>query len=105
MTRELSTPLLSAKADSSATTLNYHFAPMHEGFLKGLEQPEYVHVLINPLPVYGLALGLVALTIALALRSREARICAFILILIAATSAWPVIYYGRGIRPRESNVR
>ena len=68
---------------------------MLEGFLKGLSQPEYVHVLLNPLPVYGLALGLVALTIALALRSREARICAFILILIAATSAWPVIHYGR----------
>ena len=68
---------------------------MLEGFLKDLEQPEYVHVLLNPLLVYGLALGLVALTIALALRSRRARICAFILILIAATSAWPVIYYGQ----------
>jgi hypothetical protein len=48
---------------------------MLEGFLNGLEQPEYVHVLLNTLLVYGLALGLVALTIALALRSREARIC------------------------------
>ena len=32
---------------------------MLEGFLKGLDQPEYIHVLINPLPVYGLAMGLV----------------------------------------------
>jgi hypothetical protein len=67
---------------------------MLEAFLKGLEQPEYVHVLLNPLPVYGLAVGLLALTIALALRSREARMCALILILIAAVSAWPVIHYG-----------
>ena len=68
---------------------------MLEGFLKGLEQPEYIHVLINPLPVYGLAMGLVALMIGLALRSREARTGAFALILIAAASAWPVFHYGQ----------
>ena len=68
---------------------------MLEGFLKGLEQPEYIHVLINPLPVYGLAMGLVALIIGLALRSREARTGAFALILIAAASAWPVFHYGQ----------
>jgi hypothetical protein len=39
---------------------------MLESVLKGLEQPEYIHVLINPLPVYGLAMGLVALMIGLA---------------------------------------
>jgi hypothetical protein len=50
---------------------------MLEGFLKGLEQPDYIRVLINPLPVYGLATGLVALMIGLALRSCEARIGAF----------------------------
>ena len=38
---------------------------MLEGFLKGLEQPEYIHVLINPLPVYGLAMGLIGLMIGL----------------------------------------
>jgi hypothetical protein len=72
-----------------------HFAEMLEAFLKGLEQPEYVHVLLNPLPVYGLAVGLAALAIALALRSREARICAFVLIFIASASAWPVSHYGQ----------
>jgi hypothetical protein len=68
---------------------------MLEGFLKGLEQPEYIHVLINPLPVYGLAMGLVGLSIGLALRSREVRIGALALVLIAATSAWPVFHYGQ----------
>jgi hypothetical protein len=68
---------------------------MLEAFLKGLEQPEYIHVLLNPLPVYGLALALAALTIALMLRSRRARICSFLLILMVAGSAWPVMHYGR----------
>ena len=27
--------------------------------LRDLQQPEYIHVLINPLPVYGLAGGLI----------------------------------------------
>ena len=68
---------------------------MLDGFLKGLEQPEYIHALINPLPVYGLAMGLLGLMIGLAFRSREARIAAFSLILIAAASAWPVLHYGQ----------
>ena len=68
---------------------------MLEGFLKGLEQPEYIHVLINPLPVYGLAMGVIGLIIGLVLRSREARTGAFALILIAAASAWPTLHYGQ----------
>lgn len=68
---------------------------MLEGLLKGLDQPEYIHVLINPLPVYGLAMGLAGLIIGLALRSREARVGALALILIASASAWPVLHYGQ----------
>jgi hypothetical protein len=41
-------------------------------FLQDLSQPEYVHVLINPLPVYGLAMGVFALLIAFIARSRRA---------------------------------
>ena len=29
-----------------------------ETILRALQQPEYLHVLINPLPVYGLAVAL-----------------------------------------------
>jgi hypothetical protein len=68
---------------------------MLEGFLKGLEQPEYIHTLLNPLPIYGLATGMLALMIALTLRSSEARMVALAIILIAAMSAWPVLYYGQ----------
>ena len=38
---------------------------MIEGFLRGLRQPEYVHVLLNPLPVYGLLISWIALIAAL----------------------------------------
>lgn len=57
-------------------------------------QPEYVHVLLNPLPVYGLAMGWVGLLIAFLLRSRPAQIATLVLILISAGSAWPVYEFG-----------
>jgi putative copper export protein len=59
-----------------------------------LSKPEYVHVLLNPLPVYGLAVGLVGLIIALLFRSRAARVTALALMMLSAASAWPVYQYG-----------
>ena len=63
-------------------------------FLRSLHQPEYVHVLLNPLPVYGLALGLLALLVALLVRSRGAQSVSLGLIVISAMAALPVAYYG-----------
>lgn len=57
-------------------------------------QPEYVHVLINPLPIYGLLVGWVGLVIAFFLRSRPAQIATLALVLISAASAWPVYEFG-----------
>ena len=45
-----------------------------------LSKREYVHVLLNPLPVYGLAVGVVGLIIALLLRTRAARVTALALV-------------------------
>ena len=42
--------------------------------LRDLRQPEYIHVLLNPLPVYGLLIGLIGLVLALILKSRRAQI-------------------------------
>jgi hypothetical protein len=67
---------------------------MMDVLLRDLRQPEYIHVLINPLPVYGLATGLIGLVAALILRSRPAQIAALILVLITAASAWPVYEFG-----------
>ena len=57
-------------------------------------------MLINPLPVYGVALGLIALIVALFLRNRAAHITALIIILIAAASAWPAAHFGEAAYDR-----
>ena len=62
--------------------------------LRGLQQPEYTHVLINPLPIYGLACGLISLFIAICQRSRRAIIVALVIVLLSTAAAWPVYIYG-----------
>jgi hypothetical protein len=59
-----------------------------------LGKPEYVHVLLNPLPVYGLAVGVLGLIIALLFKTRAARVTALGLVMLSAASAWPVYSYG-----------
>lgn len=65
-----------------------------EALLRDLRQPEYIHVLLNPLPIYGLLVGWVGLVIALALRSRSAQVATLAVVLISAISAWPVHEFG-----------
>ncbi|HEV3393927.1 MAG TPA: hypothetical protein VG103_10525 [Chthoniobacterales bacterium] len=67
---------------------------MIDAILRDLRQPEYIHVLINPLPVYGLAMGLLGLIVAFFLKSRRAQIVTLIIILVSAASAWPVYEFG-----------
>ncbi len=59
-----------------------------------LSQPEYIHVLINPLPVYGLAIAVIGLSIALFQRSRSAQVATLALIVLCGAIAWPVVHYG-----------
>src|SRR4029434_2432134 len=67
---------------------------MIDGFLRGLRQPEYVHVLLNPLPVYGLLVSWIALIAALISKSRRAHIVTLILVFVTSISAWPVYEFG-----------
>ena len=67
---------------------------MIETLLRDLRQPEYIHVLLNPLPVYGLGVALVGLLVAIILRSRPAQIATLALVLFTAAMAWPVFEYG-----------
>ena len=62
--------------------------------LQALRQPEYVHVLLNPLPVYGTAMGVLALFLALVTRSKAAQILALVLVMIGCGSVWLVVRYG-----------
>jgi hypothetical protein len=68
---------------------------MIETLLRDLRQPEYIHVLINPLPTYGLAMGWIGLVMAFFLKSRRAQIATLALVFISAASAWPVYELGQ----------
>src|ERR1044071_2797479 len=67
---------------------------MFQAILRDLSEPEYVHVLLNPLPVYGLAVGLIGLLVAICFRSRAATVVALVVVFISAAAAWPVYEYG-----------
>ena len=73
---------------------------MIDAILRDLRQPEYIHVLINPLPVYGLAMGLLGLIVAFFLKSRPAQIATLVIVLICAASAWPVYEFGEQAKDR-----
>ena len=66
-----------------------------DSILRGLRQPEYVHVLLNPVPVYGLLVSWIGLIIAFFLKSRRAQIATLALVFICALSAWPVYEFGQ----------
>lgn len=63
-------------------------------FLRQLQQPDYLHVLLNPLPVYGVGIALLGLILSLFFPGESARRIALILIFLSAVSAWPVAFYG-----------
>ncbi len=62
--------------------------------MKILSQPEYVHVLINHLPVTGLFAALLCLIGALIIRKRAAIFLGMGLVSLFSFSAWPVYVYG-----------
>lgn len=68
------------------------------------QPPEYVHLLLNPLPVYGIAIGLLALGAALLARSKPARTLAIVVIVVCAASAWPVQYFGENAYQRVRQI-
>jgi len=74
--------------------------PLASVWSEHLSSPEYLHVLLNPLPVYGLALGVLGLLLALISRTRAARVIALGLIFVGAISAWPVYHYGEAAYDR-----
>jgi hypothetical protein len=65
-----------------------------------LSDPEYLHILINPMPVYGLAIGVLALALALLLRNHRVTIAALVLVFVSSLSAWPTYHYGEAAYDR-----
>src|SRR5215831_19161670 len=68
---------------------------MIDAFIHGLQQPEYVHVLLNPLPVYGLLVAWIGLFIAFFSKSRRAQVATLVLVLVSSLSAWPAYEFGQ----------
>jgi len=65
------------------------------GSLTGqVPESEYLHVLLNPLPVHGLFIATFGLIFGFVFRSPAARTVSLALILISAAAAWPVYHYG-----------
>jgi hypothetical protein len=73
-------------------------------FVKKLGQPEYIHVLLNPIPVYFTAAGALALGLALWLRNGRAQICGLAVIALGCAMAGPVVYFGDAAYDRVSTL-
>jgi len=67
---------------------------MTDAVLRDLQQPEYLHVLLNPIPLYGLAFALFGLIAATYLRSRGGQLAALVLVFASAIFVWPVVRQG-----------
>ena len=52
------------------------------------------------MPVYGLAVGVLALALALLLRDQRVTIAALVLVFVSALSAWPTYHYGEAAYDR-----
>lgn len=65
-----------------------------QGFSKAIQQPEYVHVLLNHFPLTGMFIALLFLVAALIFNSRPAQFFALFMVCLLALSVWPVAHYG-----------
>ena len=62
--------------------------------LMALRQAEYVHVVLNHLPIIGLLAGLMVLVIAIFQKSRATAIAAYSVIFVMSLSVFPVTEFG-----------
>jgi xanthine/uracil/vitamin C permease (AzgA family) len=67
---------------------------MIDALLRDLRQPEYLHVLLNPLPLYGLAIGVLGLLVAICLGSRGGQAALLMVMVVCSAMAWPVFELG-----------
>ena len=63
-------------------------------FFEALKHPEYIHVLLNPIPIYVLPTGLVILLIALLRKKRDLQVAALWILAFVGITAWPTWYFG-----------
>ena len=63
---------------------------LYEQLMVLVRQPEYLHVLLHPIPIYGAGFGVLGLLLGLWMKSRPAQVVALVLLLVSGLSAWPV---------------
>ena len=63
-------------------------------FWTALDQPEYVHVLLNHLPLTGLFVAVLFLAAAVVINRRPALFLGLALVSLMALTAWPVSIFG-----------
>ena len=68
--------------------------PLWADFRAALGQPEYLHVILNPLPIYGLATAVVGFVAAWLWGGHSAQTITLLLIALTAASAGPVAHFG-----------
>lgn len=56
---------------------------------QSIRDPEYLHLLIEPLPLYGLGLGLMFFIVAFVFGERRTRLVSLCLICVSCASVWP----------------
>ena len=67
---------------------------------QSVRDPEYAHLLLESLPLYGLAFGLTLLVVAFVVSERKSRLLALGLILISCASVWPYLDFRLEATPR-----
>jgi ABC-type Na+ efflux pump permease subunit len=60
-----------------------------------LNQPEYLHVATNHLPLIGLLVAMLFLGVALVTKNRTAKLIGLAMVCLLSLSVWPVAHYGQ----------
>jgi hypothetical protein len=90
-----------APQQSQAPAAQTQAAPTREAraewrvLLSHLEQPEYWHVLINPIPIFGSAFGALLLLVALWRRSADIRLIGLSVVLVTGVIVFPTVKVGQ----------
>lgn len=67
---------------------------------QSVRDPEYAHLLLESLPLYGLAIGLTFLIVAILAGERKCRLLALAVICLSCASVWPYLDFRAKATPR-----
>lgn len=65
-----------------------------------VRDPEYAHLLLESVPLYGLAFGLTFLVVAMVVGERKCRLLALVVICASCASVWPYVDLREKATPR-----